>query len=135
MSFSDRNGSYPPGCSGPPDDRCPPCDVCGRDPDSDCICPECDVCGVVGNPTCYKPADEGGHGMELSDAQITAHQVMELEREVEALQSEVAGLIEELQYLRNQHEHDSFGATTISFSKKCDESWARPLFPRTKEPK
>lgn len=48
--------SYPPGCSGPPDDD-GPCEVCGKHID-DCICPECATCGDVGNPHCYKD-----HGM------------------------------------------------------------------------
>ena len=60
-------GSYPAGCSGPPDDGYVPyCDVCRHDCD-ECICPECPECGESGNPKCY-PA----HGLSLSKAQLTA---------------------------------------------------------------
>jgi len=55
--------SYPPGCSGPPDDTEFPCAVCGNFAD-DCICPECPVCGAQGYDFCYK-----GHGMVRSEAQ------------------------------------------------------------------
>ena len=50
--------SYPPGCSGPPDDEFP-CEVCGKMAD-DCICPECPVCGEKGSYTCYTANSECG---------------------------------------------------------------------------
>lgn len=45
--------SYPPGCSGPPDDNEGPCQVCGQG-EVDCICPECPECGAFGDPKCYQ---------------------------------------------------------------------------------
>ena len=44
--------SYPPGCSGPPDDE-EPCPICGLFV-LECICPECPVCLAVGDPYCYE---------------------------------------------------------------------------------
>jgi hypothetical protein len=55
--------SYPPECSGPPDDFEGPCEICGNSVD-DCICPECEQCGSVGDPHCYEH-----HGLERSDEQ------------------------------------------------------------------
>jgi len=52
--------SYPPGCSGPPDEE-GPCYLCGQDVDH-CICPECPVCGAVGDHLCY--LDHGLHRTE-----------------------------------------------------------------------
>jgi hypothetical protein len=54
--------SYPPGCSGPPDD---PgfCEVCGENIDY-CECPECPICHEYGNPDCYK-----FHGMKRTEEQ------------------------------------------------------------------
>lgn len=43
--------SYPPGCSGPPEEESF-CQVCGKEVD-DCICPECPVCGETGAENCY----------------------------------------------------------------------------------
>ena len=57
--------SYPPGCSGPPDND-GPCDVCGYMFDQ-CICPECEICGEFGDHDCYTK----GH-LVLSDAQREA---------------------------------------------------------------
>jgi hypothetical protein len=57
--------SYPPGCSGPPDDEAP-CDVCGREVD-DCICPECPTCSGVGDPKCYEQ-----HGLVRTAEQIAS---------------------------------------------------------------
>lgn len=52
--------SYPPGCSGPPDDGPCICEVCGGDVDRDeCVCPECPTCGEHGNPGCYVGKDAG----------------------------------------------------------------------------
>lgn len=36
-----------------PFDYFPPCEVCGKAPESDCDCPECPVCATVGDPKCY----------------------------------------------------------------------------------
>jgi len=69
MSRSIFGWSYPPGCSGPPDNE-EPCEVCGREVDN-CICPECPVCGAYGDPGCYLD-----HGLEL-----TAEQVKGLDRD------------------------------------------------------
>lgn len=44
--------SYPPGCSGPPDEAEAPCLCCGNHPD-ECICPMCQKCGEIGDPACY----------------------------------------------------------------------------------
>ncbi len=55
--------SYPPGCSGPPDDGPDgPCEVCGE-PVLKCKCPECPVCGNWGDPKCYQD-----HGLKTVDA-------------------------------------------------------------------
>lgn len=61
--------SYPPGCSGPPEEYIGPCEVCGRDCD-DCICEECPTCGVVGEPKCYDPASPDFHGLARTPEQI-----------------------------------------------------------------
>ena len=69
---------YPPGCHSTPFDEDYPCAVCGGwdvDPRlakphaPACICPECPECGTVGDPKCYMPKAEGGHGLELSVGQ------------------------------------------------------------------
>lgn len=65
--------SYPPGCSGPPNDDVGPCLCCGRYVD-DCICDECSECGNVGDPECYKE-----HGMLYSPDQIKGQAKMEEE--------------------------------------------------------
>lgn len=61
--------SYPPGCSGPPDDE-EPCEVCGHFADS-CVCPECPLCGECGSMYCYLDSTERTR-MELTTAQIKA---------------------------------------------------------------
>ena len=70
--------SYPPGCHSVPGDENVPCSVCGgmdvnpqhvRPGVYACICPECPGCSDFGNPDCYKPVAEGGHGLVLSEAQ------------------------------------------------------------------
>jgi hypothetical protein len=59
--------SYPPGCSGPPDDDYDDhCQVCGQWAD-DCICPECPECSEFGRPACYQE-----HGLVRSAEQIDA---------------------------------------------------------------
>lgn len=60
--------SYPPGCSGPPEEDCY-CWICGE-PEHRCICPECSFCGTVGDPDCYVTAKDAGHWMIISDDQI-----------------------------------------------------------------
>lgn len=50
--------SYPPGCSGPPDQDEGPCEVCGLSVD-DCICPVCPACQGQGDPACYQETDLG----------------------------------------------------------------------------
>jgi hypothetical protein len=47
--------SYPPGCSGPPeDDRdCEGCPVCYQ-PEDKCVCRVCPGCECVGDPSCYR---------------------------------------------------------------------------------
>ena len=53
--------SYPPGCSGPPEDNYP-CEVCWQ---WHCICPECPECSDIGNPRCYAE-----HGLVLNPEQL-----------------------------------------------------------------
>lgn len=61
--------SYPPGCSGPPDDdREEICEVCTLEAGS-CICPECSCCGEHGNPTCYTE-----HFLEMTEEQVAARE-------------------------------------------------------------
>lgn len=49
MSHSIFGWSYPPGCNSVPgDEPCPPCSLCGKDPEGGCSCPECSECGTVG---------------------------------------------------------------------------------------
>jgi hypothetical protein len=57
--------SYPPGCSGPPEDD-GPCGVCGASVD-DCDCPECPTCSGVGDPKCYTE-----HGLSLDRKRLAA---------------------------------------------------------------
>lgn len=85
--------SYPPGCSGTPFDEEYPCAVCGgwdinpsqaKPHTPACICPECPECSSVGDPKCYKPLAEGGHGLVLSEAQKKqAAEVLEYQRQVD----------------------------------------------------
>jgi len=70
MSHSPFGWSYPPGCSGPPDDNEGPCDVCGN-PIDHCICPECPICGSQGDPQCYV-----NHGLIRSPEQVAASRQM-----------------------------------------------------------
>jgi len=83
---------YPPGCHGTPADEEVPCEVCGgwdidpkkAKPDCPaCICQECPECGGVGNPTCYKPVAEGGHGLVKTQKQTDqlAKQMAEWEKQ------------------------------------------------------
>jgi hypothetical protein len=61
--------SYPPGCSGPPDDEYP-CEVCGKHVDA-CICPECPECGCHGDKKCYNE-----HGLIMSQEQMDSYNNM-----------------------------------------------------------
>lgn len=45
--------SYPPGCSGPPDDGDVPCEICWQLEDK-CVCRTCPTCGAVGHAGCYR---------------------------------------------------------------------------------
>lgn len=58
--------SYPPGCSGPPEEP-EVCDVCGATNLDLCICPECPKCGSYGDPECYT-----AHGMKRSIKQVVS---------------------------------------------------------------
>jgi len=66
--------SYPPGCSGPPDEDFP-CEVCGLFPD-DCICPECPICGEYGQPSCYLE-----HGLRRTEQQKFLKEIFDREME------------------------------------------------------
>lgn len=61
--------SYPPGCSGPPEDYQGPCEVCGKDTDN-CICPECPTCQSYGDPACYEK-----HGLVRTQEQIEGRKI------------------------------------------------------------
>ena len=68
--------SYPPGCSGPPDDYEGPCEVCGNTVDR-CTCPECPVCGCCGDPSCYVDGSkDAGHWLVMSPEQREGRQRM-----------------------------------------------------------
>ena len=83
---------YPPGCSSVPGDEIEQCQVCGGmdlNPKQArgrfvCECPECPECSKFGDPGCYKPVSEGGHGLVLSDAQkAQAEAVLEHQRQID----------------------------------------------------
>jgi hypothetical protein len=64
--------SLPPGVRTlPGEEPCPPCDVCGGDPEgwgedaNGCFCPECPICGATGDPQCYE-----SHGLKRSILQV-----------------------------------------------------------------
>jgi hypothetical protein len=78
MAHSIFGYSYPPGCSGPPDDDPGPCLCCGGDP-AGCDCPECPVCGEAGNPECYV-----AHGLAYSEAQTRGREAMQARMAEEA---------------------------------------------------
>lgn len=77
MAHSIFGWSYPPGCSGPPDDDSP-CEVCGLHPDN-CMCPECPECGEIGNSECYMDETTGyiGCGLIRTPEQIRSLAVQE----------------------------------------------------------
>ncbi len=60
-----------------------PCEICGQNPDGDCLCPECPECGGVGDPGCYDK-----HGLVRTQEQIdslrTAEDDWKAENEAEA---------------------------------------------------
>jgi hypothetical protein len=68
MSRSIFGWSYPPGCSGPPDESEGPCDVCGNSVEN-CLCHECPKCGSVGDPRCYQD-----HGLVRTQGQRVCRQ-------------------------------------------------------------
>ena len=78
MAHSIFGWSYPPGCSGPPDDDEAPCQVCGNAVDN-CICPECPQCGGQGDPMCYQQ-----HGLVRTQEQIDSQKLMDDALEAEA---------------------------------------------------
>ena len=74
MSHSIFGWSYPPGCSGPPDEDEGPCEVCGLEIDN-CICPECPECESYGDPHCYihhslRRTEEQKFHREITDRDI-----------------------------------------------------------------
>lgn len=66
--------SYPPGCSGPPEDP-EFCEMCGEYYDN-CICPECPECGSIGDPWCYKH-----HGLKRTEEQKFSMECIERENQ------------------------------------------------------
>lgn len=72
-------GSYPPGCSGPPEADFT-CGVCGRDQElGQCICPECPECGAQGDPECYEV-----HGLIRTQEQIKSRAQVEAQWRADA---------------------------------------------------
>ncbi|MDA8139796.1 MAG: hypothetical protein M0036_14190 [Desulfobacteraceae bacterium] len=70
--------SYPPGCSGPPDDDgVAPCEICGE-PIDNCICPVCPVCGAFGDPDCYLV-----HGMRRTEEQKLGRAITDRDNKAE----------------------------------------------------
>ena len=67
--------SYPPGCSGPPEDVEGPCYICGKMAD-DCICEPCEEHGEQGCLSCVST------GNLLTKIEILQHQLYGLEGEV-----------------------------------------------------
>lgn len=53
MTRSIFGWSYPPGCSGPPDEP-EDCPACGASNLDHCVCPECPVCESFGDLECYR---------------------------------------------------------------------------------
>ena len=64
-----------------------PCQCCGSDP-ADCLCTECQACGEQGNPNCYKPWPEGGHGKVYTNAQRIGQAKMRIALYREKIQDE-----------------------------------------------
>jgi hypothetical protein len=74
---------YPPGCSSVPgDEPCPPCPLCGKDPEKDCACPECPECGDVG---CVKHLSLGNllTRLEILHSQVHDFQMEYVRRQEE----------------------------------------------------
>src|SRR6185295_16057808 len=66
------SANLPPGCTHAMIERhfaCPPCDVCGLDPDSNCVCPPCHACDEIGDPACYEELSARHHGMKMTPEQ------------------------------------------------------------------
>lgn len=99
--------SYPPGCSSVPgDEPCPPCALCGKDPEGDgdkgCSCDPCPACIHCGKPSphcsCsdYEPCEQVGclkHlslGNLLTQIEIKGSQLHDLESEYKRRQKEHA---------------------------------------------
>jgi len=82
MSHSIFGWSYPPGCSGPPDEEPEYCEVCGLNV-YQCVCPKCPICEETGQLLCYNPDSgysEGTTALELTPEQIKAmERVIDLE--------------------------------------------------------
>ena len=76
--------SYPPGCSGPPDDGPEVCDCCGVTNLDKCVCPECPECGGCGDPDCYKR-----HGLIYTFAQLRGQATLAVQ-ERKAVEAESA---------------------------------------------
>jgi len=68
--MSKSGWSYPPGCSGPPDEPHGPCVLCGEYMET-CKCPDCPECGVVG---CHEHIDE----MELMELTVVLREAAQL---------------------------------------------------------
>lgn len=79
--------SYPPGCSGPPDDDEGPCECCGMAVDV-CVCPECTVCHVHGDYRCYA---FGAHEMVYTDDQIVGLGALEKLHDEQAARDRAEG--------------------------------------------
>lgn len=89
--------SYPPGCSGPPEEPAI-CQVCLGNVDRDeCICPECPACGEFGNPDCYT-----NHNLVMSQEQIDQKNRI-LKEEEEAAKEEEA-MIDK--WIQNEEGHN-----------------------------
>jgi hypothetical protein len=107
--------SYPPGCNSVPGDEERQCEVCGGwdiDPKYAksgvfaCICPECPECGEFGNLNCYKPVEEGGHGLILTEAQKA--QVKAVLEEQEAIDRDIAAAYDPEQERKDEEELKKF---------------------------
>ncbi len=64
--------NLPPGCSNRDIEHhfaCPPCDVCGLDPEGGCVCLPCPVCDDVGDAVCYQELSVHNHGIRMTPDQ------------------------------------------------------------------
>ena len=76
--MSNFGWSYPPGCSGPPDDYEGPCEGCCQSID-DCVCDPCPVCQSVGERKC-----ETAHGHTVHPAIKRLREVTEAKWKADA---------------------------------------------------